>query len=181
MVRRKPKHIHGIEVGEITYKKPGNGLPQFVKEAAEQRGYGDALQPLSLYITEQDIDAAFQCAAQGNGAKCVMAQAGQRLGAKSVYFYRTTAWVDFGEGPILRFMTPKVIHRNVIEPFDKGRRKSIISGVYPLMPATPSNTIASRRDFNQPDRKARTNKRAKKRLVVQHSERVVMASSQDGE
>ena len=95
----RTKKVHGIRVDEVIYKEPGNGLPQWVKDVAVKRGYGDALDPISLYVTEEDIDEAFRCAAMGNGAKCVMAQAGQRLGAKSVYFYRTTAWFDFGTGP----------------------------------------------------------------------------------
>lgn len=174
MARRK-KRVHGIEVDEIIYQRPGNGLPAFVKDAAESRGYGDALESLSLYVTEDDIDAAFQCAGQGDGQKCVMAQAGQRLGAKAVYFYRTTAWVDFGDGPILRFSTSMAIYRNIIEPFDKGKRKNIISGIYPLTPPTDSRSLARRREYEaDPDRKKRSY--TKKRVVLSHTERVVMAS-----
>lgn len=83
------KTVHGIKVDEITYAEPGNNLPVWVKQAAATRGYGDSMQSLSLFVTEGDIEAAFDCAAQGNGSSCVMAQAGQRIGAKAVYFYRS--------------------------------------------------------------------------------------------
>lgn len=128
------KKVNGLEVDNITHKNPGNSLPKFVKDAAVERGYGDARQSLSLFVTEADVSEAFACAAQGNGAACVMAQAGTRIGAKAVYFYRTTAWVDFGSGPIVRFQTSKSIYNNVIAPFDEGKRDSVLPGIYHLTP-----------------------------------------------
>lgn len=172
----KVSKVHGIKVGEITHTRPGNGLPKWVKDAAETRGYGDALEPISLYVTDADIDSAFKCAAQGNGSKCVMAQAGQRLGAKSVYFYRTTAWVDFGTGPILRFLTTKSVYDNVITPFDKGERENVNGGIYPLTPPTKSNSLKSRRQY---DDKYKNNKNANpksRKKIVAHTDRVVMAA-----
>ena len=77
--------INGLEVDNITYKEPGNNLPKFVREAAADRGYGDATQPLSLFVNADDVAEAFSCAAQGNGSACVMAQAGKRIGARAVY------------------------------------------------------------------------------------------------
>lgn len=170
--------INGLKVANITYKNPGNSLPRFVKEAAEERGYGDATQPLSLYVTEGDVDEAFACAAQGNGSSCVMAQAGTRLGAKAVYFYRTTAWMDFGTGPIVRFETSKSIYDNVIAPFDEGDRDRVMPGIYHLTPPRPSSTIpvkrANQAKHNHPAGKKQD---GSKSLVMRaHTERVVMGA-----
>jgi hypothetical protein len=165
--------VHGIRVDEITYREPTNGMPAWVKERAAQRGYGDSLEPLSLYVTQADIDTAFDCAAQGDGGRCVMAQAGQRLGAEAVYFYRTTAWVDFGTGPILRFMTSQSIYRNVIEPFDRGDRDAVIGGVYPLTAPTPNRSLKRRRQYAKTDRK---NPHSRKKQIISHTERVSMAA-----
>lgn len=172
--------VNGLEVDNITHKEPGNNLPKFVREAAETRGYGDATQTLSLYVQNDDINEAFTCAAQGNGASCVMAQAGTRIGAKAVYFYRTTAWVDFGEGPIVRFKTTKSIYDNVISPFDKGDRKSVLPGIYHLTPPAKSTSLAGRREYEQrtarfhPEGKSADGSRSA--VIRAHTERVVMAS-----
>jgi hypothetical protein len=167
------KKVHGIKVDTITHKEPGNGLPKWVKEQAAERGYGDALEAISLFVTEADIAEAFDCAGHGDGAKCVMAQAGRRLGAKSVYFYRTTAWVDFGTGPILRFQTSQSIFRNIIEPFDRGDQEAITGGVYPLTPPTNSRSLKRRREY---DKTARKNPREGGKRVISHTDRVVMAA-----
>lgn len=163
-----------IKADQLTHKAPGNGLPKWVKEAAAERGYGDALEPLSLIVTEDDITEAFDCAAHGDGAHCVMAQAGQRLGAKSVYFYRTTAWVDFGTGPILRFTTSHSIYKNIIEPFDKGDREGIAPGHYPLTPPRNSKSLKRRREYEKTNRQNREQNRDRK--IITHTERVVMAA-----
>lgn len=170
--------VQGIDVTGITYKEPGNNLPRWVREAAETRGYGDSRQPLSLFIQDDDIAEAFACAAQGNGSACVMAQAGKRIGASSVYFYRTTAWVDFGKGPIVRFETSKQIYSNVIDPFDHGDRAAVKPGIYHLTPPRGSRSLVARRVNNN-----RRKKPAKpagdppvERQVVAHTERVVMAT-----
>lgn len=165
--------VHGIRVCEVTHKEPGNGLPKWVKEAAVERGYGDSLDSISLFVTDDDIAAAFDCAAQGNGSKCVMAQAGMRLGAKSVYFYRTTAWVDFGTGPILRFNTPNAVYRNVIEPFDRGDREAVKAGIYPLTPPSNSKSLKRRREYEKNKGPKRS---PNKREVVAHTDRVVLAA-----
>lgn len=165
--------VHGIKVDEITYKEPGNGLPKWIKEAAVTRGYGDALEGITLFVTENDITAAFDCAAQGNGSKCVMAQAGKRLGAEAVYFYRTTVWIDFGTGPILRLIAPKSVYKNVIEPFDRGDRDAIEAGLYPLTPPHNSRSLKRRREYEKTERK---NNKPSKRKVVAHTERVVLAA-----
>lgn len=136
---------HGIEVQNLTKKNPGNGLPDWVRADAESRGYGDAKEPLSLFISEDDINSAFEAIAHGNGAACVMAQAGSRLGAKSVYFYRTTAWVDFGVGPIVRYETSEDIYNHVIRPFDKGDKKSVRPGIYHLKAPRKGQSLASKR------------------------------------
>lgn len=174
--------INGLRVENITFKAPGNGLPKFVREAAETRGFGDATAALSLFVNEHDISEAFACAAQGNGSSCVMAQAGARLGAKSVYFFRTTAWVDFGEGPIVRFQTSKSIYNNVIEPFDRGDRERVVPGIYHLTPPKPSRDLASCRAREERRRengdRSPSNKRdgSKAPRAQSHTERVVMAS-----
>jgi hypothetical protein len=159
---------------EITYKAPHNGLPQFVKDAAAERGYGDALEPLHLIVTETDIAVACDAQAHGNGAACVMAQAGSRLGAKSVYFYRTTAWVDYGIGPILRFLCPKSIHANVIEPFDRGDREAIVPGQYPIIPPTKEKSLKRRRQYSKTNRK---NPQREKRHVAAHTDRISYAAT----
>lgn len=169
--------VQGIDVAEVYYNKPGATLPRWVRETAESRGYGDSTQPLSLYINADDIDEAFSCAAQGNGSSCVMAQAGRRIGAKSVYFYRTTAWVDFGEGPLVRFRTSNSIYNNVIEPFDRGERESVAPGIYHLMPPSKGSSIARSRG------RARSKKRSgegRAASPVAHTERIVMASQATG-
>jgi hypothetical protein len=171
---------HGIRVNKIRHEEPGATLPRWVREAAIQRGYGDALEPLSLFVTEKDINAAFACRGQGNGSKCVMAQAGTRLGAEHVWFYRTTAWVDFGAGPILRFKIPKIVYDNIITPFDDGDRNSVLAGMYPLLPPSGSQTLTRRREY---DRNERPRERGQgngsiKRHVSAHNERVILAHHQ---
>jgi hypothetical protein len=173
------KQITAFKDGEITYKEPGNGLPKWVKELATTRGYADAKVPLSLIVTEEDIDAAFACAAQGDGSKCVMAQAGERLGAKFVYFYRSTAWVDPGQGPILRFQTADSIYNNVIDPYDKGKREDIVAGVYPLTPPRPSRSLSAMRKRDRKVSRENTGKGPKKPFVG-HVDRVVMAAQAKG-
>lgn len=174
-MRSKTK-INGLTVENITYKEPGNNLPKFVREAAEKRGYGDATQTLSLFIQDGDVAEAFACAGQGNGSACVMAQAGTRIGAKAVYFYRTTAWVDFGDGPIVRFQTSKAIYSNVIAPFDDGDRDRVLTGIYHLTPFAPSKSLKRQRALDR--KKAATGARndGSRSLVQAHTERVVMAS-----
>lgn len=171
--------INGLTVENITYKNPGNSLPKFVKEAAEERGFGDATQTLSLFVQEADVAEAFACAASGNGSSCVMAQAGTRIGAKAVYFFRTSAWIDFGYGPIVRFSTSKAIYTNVIAPFDDGDRERVRPGIYHLTPPTPSNTLPAKRAAaaKAAGRPKKRGADGSKRVVIQsHTERVVMAS-----
>lgn len=169
--------INGLEVDNITYKNPGVNLPKFVREAAATRGYGDATQTLSLFVQHDDVNEAFACAAQGNGSACVMAQAGTRIGAKAVYFYRTSAWIDFGEGPIVRFRTSKAIYDNVIAPFDEGDRSRVLPGIYHLTPFTASMTLSGMRSREKSKRPATPAKDGSRSAVIQaHTERVVMAS-----
>lgn len=167
--------VNGIEVANLTTTKVPVNLPRFVREAAAERGYGDATQPLSLYIHEGDIGEAFDCAAQGDGSMCVMAQAGKRIGAKSVYFYRTMAWVDFGQGPIVRFQTSRAIYNNVIEPFDKGARDEVQPGIYHLTPPSPCRSLG--RDRERARNRPGVNLDGSKSPVAHaHTERVVMAA-----
>ena len=165
--------VQGIEVAKVYRDKPGATLPRWVRQTAEDRGYGDSTQPLSLYVNASDIAEAFACAAQGDGSSCVMAQAGKRIGAKAVYFYRTSAWVDFGVGPLVRFKTSNAIYSNVIEPFDRGDRDAVVPGIYHLMPPTEGSSIARSRGR---DRKGSYGKGGGGSKVVAHTERIVMAS-----
>lgn len=169
--------INGLEVENITYKNPGNNLPKFVREAAETRGYGDSTQTLSLFVQQDDVSEAFACAAQGNGSSCVMAQAGTRIGAKAVYFYRTTAWIDFGDGPIVRFATSKAIYTNVIAPFDEGDRDHVKPGIYHLTPFSASKTLAGMR-VGKVKKSPRGEKKdgSRSAIIQAHTERVVMAA-----
>lgn len=173
--------INGLEVENITYKNPGNNLPRFVREAAAERGYGDATQTLSLFVKDDDVTEAFACAAQGNGSACVMAQAGTRIGAEAVYFYRTTAWIDFGVGPIVRFKTTKQIYDNVIAPFDDGDRDRVKPGIYHLTPPSSSGSLAGKRSYGETyevkSPKVKSKQDGTRSSVIQsHTERVVMAS-----
>lgn len=166
--------INGLEVINLTKTRVRNGLPRFVRDAAQERGYGDATQPLSLYIHEGDIGEAFDCAAQGDGSMCVMAQAGKRIGAKSVYFFRGKAWVDFGQGPIVRFQTSGAIYNNVIEPFDRGDRDGVRPGIYHLTPPTKSRQLGADRGGKKKPRGKSDGSRSA--VAHAHTERVVMAS-----
>lgn len=169
--------INGLDVDHITYDEPRNNLPRFVREAAATRGYGDASQTLSLFVQSDDINEAFACAAQGNGSACVMAQAGRRIGAKAVYFYRTTAWIDFGYGPIVRFKTTKAIYENVIAPFDDGDRSRVRPGIYHLTPFTASESLVGMRLKDQARKPGGRAADGSKSTVMQaHTERVVMAA-----
>ncbi len=168
--------VNGLDVTDITYKEPGNNLPKWARQAAVTRGYGDSQQSLSLFIQDGDIAEAFDCAAQGNGSACVMAQAGKRIGARSVYFYRTTAWVDFGVGPIVRFKCSQQIYQNVIAPFDRGDRDAIAPGIYHLTPPQPSGRLARLRELAAEKPGPRPRRTDGSRTVVAHTERVVMAA-----
>jgi hypothetical protein len=174
--------VNGIEVVNLTKARVRNNLPRFVREAAEDRGYGDATQPLSLYIHEGDIGEAFHCAAQGDGSMCVMAQAGKRIGAKAVYFYRTKAWVDFGAGPIVRFQTSRAIYNNVIEPFDRGEREEVRPGIYHLTPPTKSRQLSRERARTRkyPRTAGKNLDGSRSSVAHAHTERVVMASRASG-
>lgn len=165
---------NGIEVQGITYGDPGNNLPHFVRDAARVRGYGDSKGPWSMYVHPDDIDRAFQEKAHGNGAACVMAQAGTRLGAQMIYFYRTSAWVDFGSGPIVRYLIPKATYRNVIDPFDRNERTGVLAGMYPLLAPNGETTLKARRLYNQ-KRKTGKSRGILKKVRRQHSERVILA------
>lgn len=113
-----------------------------------------------------------------------MAQAGTRIGAKAVYFYRTTAWVDFGDGPIVRFGTSKAIYNNVIAPFDDGDREHVLPGIYHLTPLAPSHGLKARRERQNESRKAVPAGKRKadgsRSMVQAHTERVVMSSRAGG-
>lgn len=173
------RNINGLQVDNITYKEPRNSLPRFVREAAGVRGYGDSTQTLSLFVNDDDVAEAFACAAQGDGSACVMAQAGTRIGAKGVYFYRTTAWIDFGSGPVVRFETSKSIYDNVISPFDEGDRERVKPGIYHLTPPRKSKSLAGKREDTAKRSKSRRGKNlnGSRRAVIQsHTERVVMAA-----
>lgn len=166
---------NGLEVQNLTTTNAPVNMPRFLREAITNRGYGDATQPLSLYIHEGDISEAFACAAQGNGAACVMAQAGTRIGAKAVYFYRTTAWIDFGSGPVVRYSTSKAIYNNVIAPFDEGKREDVLPGIYHLTPASPSELLGKNRDRKRA-RRGVTPDGSRSPRIQSHTERVVMAA-----
>lgn len=166
---------NGLEVDNLTTANAPVNLPKYLREAVATRGYGDATQPLSLYIHEGDIGEAFACAAQGNGAACVMAQAGTRIGAKAVYFYRTTAWIDFGTGPVVRFSTSKAIYNNVIAPFDEGKREDVLPGIYHLTPPSPAKSLGKDRNRER-NRRGVTPDGSRSPRIQAHTERVVMAS-----
>lgn len=137
---------HGIEVRNLTKKNPGNNLPEWVKAAAVARGYGDSKHPLSLYVTADDIQRAVMERAQGNGRACAMAQAGTRLGTRFIYFYRTTAWVDFGAGPVVRYQVSNDIYNHIIKPFDDGDKAKIRPGIYHLLAPKDGRSLARRRE-----------------------------------
>ena len=141
--------MQGVKVTDLTKGNPGNGLPQWIRDAAGSRGYGDSTSDLSLMVTRDDIELAFAEAAQGNGEACVMAKAGTRLGVNHVYFYRTTAWVDFGDGPIARFQTSNDIWTHIIRPFDEGDKRPVRPGLYHLLAPTNRQSLKTVRNYNQ--------------------------------
>jgi hypothetical protein len=168
---RKPRRP---KVDQITKRESSNGLPSWVKEQTATRGYGDATEPLGLIVKPEDIDNAFACAAQGDGSNCVMAQAATRIGAEHIYFYRTSAWVDFGTGPIRRFLVPNNIYRNIIEPFDRSAHDEIMPGHYVLLPPTDSQSIRRRREYDKTKRTRNPSSNPNKKVLA-HTERLVMA------
>jgi hypothetical protein len=96
----------------------------------------DATKPCTLNVLPKDIEGA----RPENGAKCVAARCVKRaLGAKHVYFYRTTAYILFGDGrPVERFVTSGALLRNVIHPLDTGKLGRIKPGRYDLLPPPES-------------------------------------------
>lgn len=171
---RSQKLPNGIEVQSITKGDPGNNLPRFVRDAARDHGYGDSKGPWTMYVHPDDIDHAFKEKAQGNGNACVMAQAGHRLGAQMVYFYRTTAWVDFGSGPIVRYLIPQATYRNVINPFDRDDREGVLPGMYPLLAPTPGRSLKHIREKTR-KRQTSQSKGVNPKRQRQHSDRVILA------
>jgi len=163
---------HGMTVRHHTFNRPANNLPPMVKDQAVERGYGDAITPLSLNVTQTDITKACDALAQGNGRACVMAQAGKRLGAVAIYFYRTSAWVDWGAGPIMRYITSAGIRNNIIKPFDNNDRVHIVAGIYDLKAPTPGTSLKRQRD-RAGNRHGKGNKRVKMQF---HTERVSRAT-----
>jgi hypothetical protein len=164
--------VKQIREKDITYQAPGNGLPDWIKEQAESRGYADAVEDISLIVKPEDIKTALDCAAHGDGSHCVMAQAGLRLGAKAIYFYRTTAWIDFWTGPIQRFTIPNLVRRNIIAPFDANDRENIQPGCYPLTAPTHGRSLKYRRGIST---KPMNDPPRCRRKVLAHTERVVLA------
>jgi hypothetical protein len=167
-------------VKEVYHGKPGGNLPARVREATATRGYGDAIESMMLVVIDEDIETAFCAAAQGNGSACVMAQAGTRIGAEWVYFYRGTAWVDYGTGPIVRYKTGESVFKNVIRPFDHGDRPNVTPGFYPLKAPKGSTSLAGMRKYqknwHERHKYPRDTQGTKKVTVHKHTERMVMAS-----
>ena len=139
------KAPHGLTTTNITDTRPGNNLPPFIKDQAETRGYGDAADHLDLVVTQEDINKACAAQAHGDGRACVMAQAAKRLSAQHFYFYRTSAWVDWGIGPIMRYITSNAIRDNIIKPFDNHDRAHIEPGKYKLRAPAPSMRLTRQR------------------------------------
>lgn len=172
---RGKKLPNGIEVTNLTKgKTPRNNLPKFVRDLAVEHGYGDSTVPWSMYVHPDDIDAAFAERAHGNGSACVMAQAGHRLGAQMVYFYRGQAWVDFGSGPVVRFTIPPATYRNVIDPFDNNDRSNVLPGMYPLLPPKGARSLVARRKRNSKRSGGARSKGVNPMKQRQHSERVIL-------
>lgn len=173
------KQSSGVKVTNFTKKKNMRGvLPKWIRAEAASRGYGDAAEPLSVIVKEADVTEAFACLAQGNGSACVMAQAAKRIGAENVYFFRRTAWVDFGTGPFVRYNTTGAIYRNVIEPFDRGEQSEIVPGIYHLKPSGPGHSLSGRKKINarRTDRTGESNRSTGERKIKAHTERVVAAA-----
>jgi hypothetical protein len=170
------RKVNGLKVSTIIRQTPRNGLPKWVKEVAATRGYADALEPISMWVKDSDIETACELAAHGDGSSCVMSQASKRMGAENVYFFRNYAWVDFGHGPIVRFKTGNSIYTNVIDPFDRGDRDGIASGMYHLLPPAMSESLLRRREYGKNGKTAPDRRGGGKKTPVMHTERVVMAS-----
>lgn len=134
-------HTSIFPVTNVRKGDPGNSLPKWVRNIARTRGYGDAAATLSNLVTDAEIDKAFEEKAHGNGDACVLAQMTARMGARQAYFYRHTAWVDFGSGPLVYFVSTPKTFESVIKPFDDGDRANTLPGTYDLKPPAPSRAL----------------------------------------
>lgn len=102
---------------------------------------GDAPRDCTLNIREDHKHSAVP----NKGDECVAAQCALRsLGAVHVYFYRTTAYVQFDHGgPVWRFVVSAALLRDVIKPLDAGRPEDIVPGLYDLLAPTASQRLGA--------------------------------------
>ena len=81
----------------------------------------------------------------------------------------------------MRLTIPNSVHDNIIEPFDKGKRKGIIPGLYPLTPPVNSRSLSRRREYDKTERKQKPKGDAPQRKhVVRNTSRVVLAAVDEG-
>ena len=159
-LRKSRPHRGENTHGPVYYSDPSNGLPDWVRVKMQDRGLTDSKDSLTLIVKEEDVVEAITCQGEGDGDSCVMAQAAKRLGAQDIYFYRTTAYVDFGIGPLRRYKVPAGIKNKIIKPFDENEYGKIEPGVYNIEPHTRSNTMEGKREAAR-RRKVRDDKVAK--------------------
>jgi len=159
-LRRSLPHRGEGTHGPVFYSDPGNGLPDWVRTVMQTRGLTDSEEALTLIVQEDDVVKAITCAGEGDGDSCVMAQAAKRLGAKNIYFYRSTAYVDFGIGPVRRYAVTSEIKNSVIKPFDANEYGQIEPGSYNLEPPEKWLTMEGKRETAK-RRRARDAKVAK--------------------
>jgi hypothetical protein len=109
-----------------------SSLPKWLRE----REKVDASQGCTVNVTDGDIERA----KPQNGAHCALARCAKRaFGARHAFFYRSTGYVEFGDGrPVERFVPSKPLFHDVIAPLDAGRFKAIKPGRYELLPPPPS-------------------------------------------
>lgn len=99
----------------------------------------DATGTLYLEVTQKDIDDA----TRKNPTCCAFAKATERVipGVKSVYFFRTAAWIEYDDR-LIRYVLPQDV-RNGIKRFDQGSQME--PGVYRLAAPSQSHTLGGHR------------------------------------
>lgn len=99
----------------------------------------DATGSLFLEVTQGDIDKS----TRKNPTCCAFAKATERVipGVKSVYFFRTAAWIEYDDR-LIRYILPQNV-QDGIKRFDQGGQMH--PGVYRLATPSKSHTLRANR------------------------------------
>jgi hypothetical protein len=86
----------------------------------------DAKKPLLLEVRKVDVTKAVQ----KNSKCCGFARACKRIPhVRAAYFFRSTAWVEYDDGKIVRYILPPSVQKEIVS-FD--RSKIMAPGTYQL-------------------------------------------------